>query len=250
MYDHASSFAHFGSVDWRKGNVQYAIGDTVYIYCTKPIQRIIYKCRVISLDKNSSEIRDDKEYWIDNSEYEKSLKGKFFTLELIEEVDTEKLSFQELLKNGLKAAPQGPIKLNDVLEKYISSVFGTANDEFFPETIGSSAEIFEGIKKQVSVNKYERSSVARAKCLEAHGYSCKICSFDFEKTYGDIGKNFIHVHHLVPIHSIGQSYKIDYVNDLIPICPNCHAMIHRTNPPMNPEFLKDVFVRLGSVERD
>ena len=227
MYDHASSFAHYGSIDWRQGNVRYSVGDIVYIYCTIPIQRIRYKCKVTKLDKKSSEIRDDKVYWLNQEEYEKSLGGKFFNLELIDEVDSDKLSLPLLLKNGINAAPQGPVKLTENLESYISSVFGTANDEDFPETIESNPEIYEGIKKQVSVNKYERSSIARAKCIEAHGYICKVCSFDFEKVYGPLGKDFIHVHHIVPIHTIGKNYKINYVNDLIPVCPNCHAMLHR-----------------------
>ena len=227
MYDHASSFAHHGSIDWRQGNAKYNLGDIVYIYCTSPIQRIRYKCKVTELDKNSAQIRDDKEYWLNSEEYEKSLDGKFFNLQLIEEVDSEKLSLPLLLENGLNAAPQGPIKLSGNLEGYISSIFRTANDEFFPEVLDSSIEIFEGVKKQVSVNKYERSSVARAKCIAAHGCSCKICGFNFEQAYGALGKDFIHVHHITPIHTIGQSYKIDYANDLIPVCPNCHAMLHR-----------------------
>lgn len=227
MYDHASSFAHFGSVDWRQGNVKYNVGDIVYIYCTTPIQRIRYKCKVIELNKSSAEIRNDKAYWLNQEEYEKSLSGKFFNLQLIEEVDSTNLSLPFLLKNGLNAAPQSPIKLNESLEAYIRSIFRTANDEYFPETIDSSSEIFEGLKKQVSVNKYERSSIARSKCLETNGYACKICLFNFEKIYGVIGKDFIHVHHITPIHTIGKSYKIDYANDLIPVCPNCHAMLHR-----------------------
>ena len=227
MYDHASSFAHHGSIDWRQGNVKYNLGDIVYIYCTSPIQKIRYKCRVAELDKSSAHIRDDKEYWLNQNEYEKSLNGKFFKLQLIEEVDSEKLSLPFLLQNGLKAAPQGPIKLNDNLENYISSIFKTTNDEFFPEVLDTSLEIFEGLKKQVSVNKYERSSIARAKCIEVHGFMCKICTFNFQKTYGALGKDFIHVHHITPIHTIGKNYKIDYANDLIPVCPNCHAMLHR-----------------------
>jgi len=227
MYDHASSFAHYGSIDWRQNKTKYNVGDIVYIYCTSPIKKIRYKCRVTATNKSSSEIRDDKNYWKNIHEYEKALKGNFFNIQLIEEVDSKKLSLPFLIENGLKAAPQGPIKLNEKLETYISSVFNTANDEYFPETIESTIEIFEGIKKQVSVNKYERSSIARAKCIEARGYLCEICKFDFEAKYGEIGKEFIHVHHITPIHSIGENYKIDYVKDLMPVCPNCHAMLHR-----------------------
>ena len=45
--------------------------------------------------------------------------------------------------------------------------------------------------------------------------------------YGEIGKDFIHVHHLIPLNEIGKEYIVDYKNDLIPVCPNCHAMLHR-----------------------
>ncbi|MBX3176493.1 MAG: HNH endonuclease [Candidatus Hydrogenedentes bacterium] len=85
----------------------------------------------------------------------------------------------------------------------------------------------EGLRKQVAVNKYERSSVARARCIKEHGHSCKVCNFNFEEKYGELGKEFIHVHHITPLHTIGKSYKIDYVKDLIPVCPNCHAMLHK-----------------------
>lgn len=228
MYDHSKSFAHFDSIDWRQGNARYSIGDIVYIYCTSPIQKIRYKCRVTQINKSASEIRDDKAYWFNQEEYEKSSNGLFFNLQLIEEVDSGKLLLPVLLKNGLKAAPQGPLKLTPQLETYISNIFLTANDEYFPETLDSSSEIYEGLKKQVSVNKYERSSIARTKCVEIHGYICKICKFDFEKIYGELGKEFIHVHHITPIHKIGKSYKINYSKDLIPVCPNCHAMLHRS----------------------
>ena len=45
--------------------------------------------------------------------------------------------------------------------------------------------------------------------------------------YGELGQGFIHVHHIVPISKIGKEYKIDPINDLVPVCPNCHAMLHR-----------------------
>lgn len=228
VFDVASAFAHCDSIDWRQGKTKYKVGDVVYIYSTLPVQRIRYKCRVTAVDKKSSECRDDNDFWIDKEEYEKSLgRDLFFNLELLDEVDSKDLSLPYLQENGLKAAPQGPMKLSDALESYISSIFNIATDAYFPETIGSSLEIFEGIKKQITVNKYERSPIARARCIEVHGHSCKVCDFSFEEKYGELGKEFIHVHHITPIHSIGKSYRIDYVNDLIPVCPNCHAMLHK-----------------------
>ena len=52
---------------------------------------------------------------------------------------------------------------------------------------------------------------------------------NFEQTYGELGKGFIHVHHVIPVSEIGKEYKVDFKKDLIPVCPNCHAMLHRKN---------------------
>jgi 5-methylcytosine-specific restriction enzyme A len=61
----------------------------------------------------------------------------------------------------------------------------------------------------------------------ADDYRCKACELNFVERYGEIGKDFIHVHHTKPISAIGKSYKIKPLNDLVPVCPNCHAMLHR-----------------------
>ena len=93
-----------------------------------------------------------------------------------------------------------------------------------------SSSIVEGAQKQITVNSYERSRRARKHCLAAHGYSCYVCGFNFEAAYGAIGKECIQVHHLVEISSIGQEYIVNPIKDLIPICPNCHYIIHRRKP--------------------
>lgn len=93
----------------------------------------------------------------------------------------------------------------------------------------------EGKQSRVEVNRYERNPVYRELCLASNGYSCKICGFDFEKEYGKIGHHFIHVHHIVPVSQYIEAHTIDPVNDLIPVCPNCHAMLHRKDPPYLPE---------------
>ena len=97
----------------------------------------------------------------------------------------------------------------------------------------------EGCKYSVVCNKYERNPVNRELCLSAKGYKCQICGFDFEKTYGDIGKKFIHVHHIVPLCEIGHEYLINPLTDLIPVCPNCHAMLHRGAGVLKPEELRE-----------
>jgi 5-methylcytosine-specific restriction enzyme A len=99
-------------------------------------------------------------------------------------------------------------------------------------------KLIEGAKKTIIVNAYERHPQAKKKCVQHHGVSCCICDFNFENTYGILGKDFIHVHHLKPISTIGKSYEIDPIIDLRPVCPNCHAMLHQKKEVLSIEELK------------
>lgn len=99
----------------------------------------------------------------------------------------------------------------------------------FPDELPVSGSYIEGAKKSITVNAYERDPEARQACIRHHGAVCKCCGFDFEKTYGKHGKGFIHVHHIRPLRTLGEGYQIDPVTELVPLCPNCHAMIHRGN---------------------
>lgn len=98
----------------------------------------------------------------------------------------------------------------------------------------------EGDEKLVQGKRYERNPVARKICIEEHGCRCAVCGFDFEEQYGLIGRGYIEVHHIVPVSSIGYEYTIDPEKDLIPLCSNCHSMIHRRNPPFLPDELKKI----------
>jgi len=62
----------------------------------------------------------------------------------------------------------------------------------------------------------------------------------FSETCGDIDKNFIHVHHLKEISQIGEEYEIDPLKDLRPVCPNCHAILHRQKQAYTIEELKKI----------
>lgn len=70
-------------------------------------------------------------------------------------------------------------------------------------------EYEEGHKVSVAVNIYERSREARQKCVDYYGHACMVCSFDFQKIYGEIGRDFIHVHHVVPLSQVNQKYVVD-----------------------------------------
>ena len=77
----------------------------------------------------------------------------------------------------------------------------------------------------MAVNRYERDPEARRACIAHRGSSCSVCGFSFEVAYGEIGKDFIDVHHVVPLW-LGAGYELDPLTDLVPLCANCHAMAH------------------------
>lgn len=116
----------------------------------------------------------------------------------------------------------------------------TQNSQIFPEEPIDPEIYFEGALKIVKVNKYERDPKAREACINHWKAKCNVCEFDFGNAYGDLGRDFIHVHHITPISSIGREYVVNPIEDLRPVCPNCHAMLHRTNPPLSPEQLKTI----------
>ena len=103
--------------------------------------------------------------------------------------------------------------------------------------------MLEGGSNKVVVNRYERNPVNRELCLSANGYNCMICGFDFQAKYGSIGEHFIHVHHIVPVSEMKTEYLINPVKDLIPVCPNCHAMLHRVSPPLTPDELRNMILK-------
>ena len=99
----------------------------------------------------------------------------------------------------------------------------------------------EGTISQATVNVYERNPQARKKCIEYYGTSCFVCEFNFGKAFGKLGEDFIHVHHLKPISEIGEEYEVNPIEDMRPVCPNCHAMIHRRTPLLSIEEIKKLY---------
>jgi hypothetical protein len=114
-----------------------------------------------------------------------------------------------------------------------------------PDELAKQEIHYEGARKLVYVNTYERNQRARSACLRKWGYKCTVCRMSFQNIYGPIGMEFIHVHHLKPLAKIGKKYVVDGERDLRPVCPNCHAMLHHgKKPPSIPELRSYIQVAL------
>ncbi|MBE0645588.1 MAG: HNH endonuclease [Bacteroidetes bacterium] len=108
------------------------------------------------------------------------------------------------------------------------------------EEIVSPESYYEGASRKIYVNRYERDANARKACIAHHGAECIACGFEFGKVYGERGAGFIHVHHLVPLSAIKKGYQVNPQSDLVPLCPNCHAMVHRYPETLTIDQLRDL----------
>jgi len=107
-----------------------------------------------------------------------------------------------------------------------------------PEELSEQEVLAEGVATRITVNRYERNLRARKLCIEHYGVICCVCNFEFSTIYGIIGGDYMHVHHIIPLSNIKDKYVVDPIKYLRPVCPNCHSMIHRNDPPLSVEELK------------
>lgn len=130
----------------------------------------------------------------------------------------------------------------------VSAYYGTAlpwerADYIIPEEVESVEKFREGTVRQILVNAYERDREARRRCLTHYGRRCAVCQMTFAEVYGDEFASIIHVHHIVPLATIGREYEVDPLKDLRPVCPNCHAVIHSRIPEHTIEEAKALLAR-------
>jgi 5-methylcytosine-specific restriction protein A len=122
----------------------------------------------------------------------------------------------------------------DVVEKQMENDIESENEDVY--------EVHsEGRATQYYTTRYERDPRNRKAAIKIHGTKCMACGFDFEKVYGERGKDYIEVHHVVPLASRDAETEIDPEKDLIVVCANCHRMIHRKkNQVLSLEELKQI----------
>ncbi len=150
----------------------------------------------------------------------------------------QKFKFWDLFFNGWDEDRFFIWQLKPELKEALEQTELTGEEQFAEEIPNEEAKtLHEGLKKTITVNTYERNSRARKECIDYWKPICSVCGFDFQQNYGEFGKGFIHVHHLTPVSEIGKLYQIDPIKDLRPVCPNCHSMIHKQNPPLKIEEL-------------
>ena len=89
-----------------------------------------------------------------------------------------------------------------------------------PQRLEGKAVLYFGTK-------YERDAKNRKIAIQFHGTTCVACGFNFEDIYGERGRDYIEVHHIKPLSTLDSEMTINPEKDLVPLCSNCHRMVHR-----------------------
>ena len=223
----------FGFVEWRQRN-KLSVGDIVFLYCSRPYRQILYMMKVSKINIAFDDTINDE--YLFNYNYHLKETDFYARLEPIAEatIGNPELSYSRLQDLGIKSQLQGGIKVQDKILMHILDNFDVVFDDL-------SQTYTEGKSHSTSITTYERNQLAKDECLNHYGYNCQICGTNFEDKYGEVGKNFIHVHHVEFISSFGGiEHEIEPIKGLIPVCPNCHAMLHRklNGKYLTPEELK------------
>lgn len=235
VYNLPQCLIDFGFVEWRQQN-KLAVGDIVFLYCSSPVRQIMYMMRVSKIDIPYSDSINDE--YLFNYGYKLKETDLYSRFEMIAQAsrNNHKLSYSRLRELGLTSQLQGGIKVPEGLLSHIIENFDVVFDDL-------TCTYTEGTAHNISVTSYERNEKARRACLSHFGYTCQICGINFEEKYGNVGKEFIHVHHINFISTLGgQEHEINPLTDLMPVCPNCHAMLHRKidGAYLSPNELKEI----------
>lgn len=107
--------------------------------------------------------------------------------------------------------------------------------EIFDTTIDKAKDIEESIsieeEKRVSNHiSYEGRITAKDKnrMKALLGYKCTACGADMSEIYGNIGHNYIELHHKIPYSKIKENETRTLTEkEFCVLCPNCHRMIHK-----------------------
>lgn len=243
-YKHFEAFNDNGFVDWHQiGN--YSVGDTVFIYTTKPYQLITFETTVEKVDIPVDLAFDDSKYWIEESMG--SSYKTYMRLRLVNSFMNESLSYDNLLKNGLKYAPQGKMRLEGELLDYI--LRASKNHSYLEEDISSDdnrvvdniltskriidVEVSMIPPKPIESSKgivWPRNAMYKAIALKKANYMCEVDNNHptFVRKVSNVG--YTEAHHLIPLAAQGEDrfkdVNLDCLENIVSLCSNCHNQIH------------------------
>lgn len=233
------------TIGWRRMEVAFEPGDFARpllsdMSRTDAEGRSIFLATIDTCRRNGADVliringqvvnQSDQEFWADNwRRFELSLRKGNLEIGDADGRNDFEISYPWILRFTAAVLSLLPFEAE-------SEISPPDNQRGFPE----------GAKKTIVVNRYERDRRNRAAAIAIHGSRCLACGFDFGSRYGSIAAGFIEVHHVVPVSRMIEGYIVNPQNDLIPLCSNCHSVVHKEDPPLTLQQLLMV-LRLHST---
>lgn len=151
---------------------------------------------------------------------------------------TPSFSWKRLQGSGVRLPTDVEVVFESLWNAHVAGVESATTSEELP----GGKTYAEGAQRTITVNRYERDPAARREAIAHHGAVCVVCDFEFRDRYGPIGAGFIHVHHVMELSQLPDGYEVDPRTDLVPVCANCHAMLHRRSPAYSPAELRSMLI--------
>ena len=163
--------------------------------------------------------------------------GKQLPMEMLKKADLG-IAWDNLLKSGNQVPDESAARLEEMWQSHLRRVM--ANPPVAPLAEEPGGKYFDGALKRIEVNAYERDPRARRACLAHNGFNCAACDQSLADIYGEVGEGVIHVHHVKELSKLGRAYEINPKRDLVPVCPNCHAILHTEKPALSIRKLRSI----------
>lgn len=118
-------------------------------------------------------------------------------------------------------------------------VVGIEAVEEDPTAIFREGRVLQLFQRHLRIERNRRliEAAKNSRLKESGDLRCEACDFSFQKTYGELGVGFIEAHHKIPLGKLRRERNMR-ISDIGLLCPNCHRMVHRSNPLLPIEDLR------------
>ncbi len=232
---------------WRMGGgytadyfskIQYPIN--VYFFHSNIIG---YRAKCIETGTGQTWDKRDipREFQSDNSSYSAWL--KFVKLEKTRNIRISEFPKWIDKNTHFKKGNLGLLRVVDFLGNKKFIFIDQATETGYTEDDESFAEGKKALKKHLIRERNPKiKDKAKERMIKRQGkLKCQVCGFIFEDKYGEIGKDYIEVHHMKPVSELEEGEKTK-LSEIALVCSNCHRMIHRKRPWLNMDSLKDIVI--------